>query len=57
MAGALAVTRRGLGVIGSLALLASFGVTRSVAPLGVPGWRLVSVWPPTHPAGAAAASP
>jgi len=34
-------------------LLVSFGVTRSVATLGVLGWRLVNFWLPI-PAGAAA---
>ena len=55
MAGALPVTPAGLGVIDSLAplLLVSFGMTRSVATLGVLGWRLVNFWLPI-PAGAAA---
>jgi uncharacterized protein (TIRG00374 family) len=55
VAGALPVTPAGLGVIDSLAplLLVSFGVTRSVATLGVLGWRLVNFWLPI-PAGAAA---
>ncbi len=34
-------------------LLVSFGLTRSVATLGVLGWRLVNFWLPI-PAGAAA---
>jgi uncharacterized protein (TIRG00374 family) len=55
VAGALPVTPAGLGVIDSLAplLLVSFGITRSVATLGVLGWRLVNFWLPI-PAGAAA---
>jgi uncharacterized protein (TIRG00374 family) len=55
VAGALPVTPGGLGVIDSIAplLLVSFGVTRSVATLGVLGWRLVNFWLPI-PAGAAA---
>jgi uncharacterized protein (TIRG00374 family) len=55
VAGALPITPAGLGVIDSLAplLLVSFGVTRSVATLGVLGWRLVNFWLPI-PAGAAA---
>jgi uncharacterized membrane protein YbhN (UPF0104 family) len=55
VAGALPVTPAGLGVVDSLAplLLVSFGVTRSVATLGVLGWRLVNFWLPI-PAGAAA---
>jgi uncharacterized protein (TIRG00374 family) len=55
VAGVLPVTPAGLGVIDSLAplLLVSFGVTRSVATLGVLGWRLVNFWLPI-PAGAAA---
>jgi uncharacterized protein (TIRG00374 family) len=55
VAGALPVTPGGLGVIDSLAplLLVSFGVTRSVATLGVLGWRLVNFWLPI-PAGAIA---
>jgi hypothetical protein len=49
------VTPGGLGVIDSTAplLLVSFGVTRSVATLGVLAWRLVNFWLPI-PAGAAA---
>jgi uncharacterized protein (TIRG00374 family) len=55
VAGALPVTPAGLGVVDSVAplLLVSFGVTRSVATLGVLGWRLVNFWLPI-PAGAAA---
>jgi hypothetical protein len=55
VAGVLPVTPAGLGVIDSLAplLLVSFGITRSVATLGVLGWRLVNFWLPI-PAGAAA---
>ena len=55
VAGALPVTPGGLGITDSVAplLLVSFGVTRSVAVLGVLGWRLVNFWLPI-PAGAAA---
>jgi uncharacterized protein (TIRG00374 family) len=55
VAGALPITPAGLGVIDSLAplLLISFGLTRSVATLGVLAWRLVNFWLPI-PAGAAA---
>lgn len=55
VAGALPVTPAGLGVVDSVAplLLVSFGVTRSVATLGVLGWRLVNFWLPI-PAGAIA---
>jgi uncharacterized protein (TIRG00374 family) len=55
VAGVLPVTPAGLGVIDSLTplLLVSFGITRSVATLGVIGWRLVNFWLPI-PAGAAA---
>jgi hypothetical protein len=55
VAGALPITPAGLGVIDSLTplLLVSFGITRSVATLGVLGWRLVNFWLPI-PAGAAA---
>jgi uncharacterized protein (TIRG00374 family) len=55
IAGVLPITPAGLGVVDSLAplLLVSFGVTRSVATLGVLGWRLVNFWLPI-PAGAAA---
>jgi hypothetical protein len=51
----LPVTPAGLGVVDSVAplLLVSFGVTRSVATLGVLSWRLVNFWLPI-PAGAAA---
>jgi uncharacterized protein (TIRG00374 family) len=53
--GVLPVTPAGLGVVDSVAplLLVSFGVTRSVATLGVLGWRLVNFWLPI-PAGALA---
>jgi uncharacterized protein (TIRG00374 family) len=55
VAGALPLTPAGLGVVDSVTplLLVSFGVTRSVATLGVLGWRLVNFWLPI-PAGAAA---
>jgi uncharacterized protein (TIRG00374 family) len=55
VAGVLPITPAGLGVIDSVAplLLVSFGVTRSVATLGVLGWRLVNFWLPI-PAGAVA---
>jgi len=55
VAGALPLTPGGLGVVDSLAplLLVSFGLTRSVATLGVLGWRLVNFWLPI-PLGAAA---
>jgi uncharacterized protein (TIRG00374 family) len=55
VAGALPLTPGGLGVVDSVAplLLISFGVTRSVATLGVLAWRLVNFWLPI-PAGAAA---
>jgi uncharacterized protein (TIRG00374 family) len=55
VAGALPLTPAGLGVIDSLVplMLVSFGVTRSVATLGVLGWRLVNFWLPI-PVGAAA---
>jgi uncharacterized protein (TIRG00374 family) len=55
VAGALPVTPGGLGVVDSLAplLLVSFGITRSVATLGVLAWRLVNFWLPI-PAGAIA---
>jgi uncharacterized protein (TIRG00374 family) len=55
VAGALPVTPAGLGVVDSLTplLLVSFGITRSVATLGVLAWRLVNFWLPI-PAGAAA---
>ncbi len=53
--GVLPVTPGGLGIIDSTAplLLVSFGVTRSVATLGVLSWRLVNFWLPI-PAGAGA---
>jgi uncharacterized protein (TIRG00374 family) len=53
--GVLPITPAGLGVIDSTAplLLVSFGITRSVATLGVLSWRLVNFWLPI-PAGAAA---
>ena len=53
--GVVPVTPGGLGIIDSTAplLLVSFGVTRSVATLGVLAWRLVNFWLPI-PAGAAA---
>jgi uncharacterized protein (TIRG00374 family) len=55
VAGALPVTPAGLGVVDSIAplLLVSFGVTRSLATLGVLAWRLVNFWLPI-PAGAIA---
>ena len=55
VAGALPVTPAGLGVVDSITplLLVSFGVTRSVATLGVLAWRLVNFWLPI-PAGAIA---
>jgi uncharacterized protein (TIRG00374 family) len=55
VAGALPVTPAGLGVVDSVTplLLISFGLTRSVATLGVLAWRLVNFWLPI-PAGAAA---
>jgi uncharacterized protein (TIRG00374 family) len=53
--GVVPLTPGGLGVIDSTAplLLVSFGVTRSVATLGVLAWRLVNFWLPI-PTGAAA---
>ncbi len=53
--GAIPVTPAGLGVIDSVTpvLLVSFGLTRSVATLGVLTWRLVNFWLPI-PTGAAA---
>jgi len=53
--GALPVSPAGLGVIDSVTpvLLVGFGLTRSVATLGVLAWRLVNFWLPI-PAGAAA---
>ncbi len=55
VAGALPITPGGLGVVDSITplLLVGFGVTRSVATLGVIGWRLVNFWLPI-PTGAAA---
>jgi uncharacterized protein (TIRG00374 family) len=55
VAGALPVTPGGLGVVDSIAplLLVGFGATRSVATLGVLGWRVVNFWLPI-PTGAAA---
>ena len=52
--GAIPISPAGLGVIDSLTpvLLVSFGLTRSVAILGVLAWRLVNFWLPI-PAGAA----
>jgi uncharacterized protein (TIRG00374 family) len=52
--GAIPVSPAGLGVIDSVTpvLLVGFGLTRSVATLGVLGWRLVNFWLPI-PAGAA----
>ena len=49
----LPITPGGLGVVDSAAplLLVGFGVTRSVATLGVIGWRLVNFWLPI-PVGA-----
>ena len=54
VAGALPLTPGGLGVVDSITplLLVGFGVTRSVATLGVLGWRLVNFWLPI-PTGAA----
>ena len=53
--GAIPISPAGLGVVDSVTpvLLVSFGLTRSVATLGVLGWRLVNFWLPI-PAGAAA---
>jgi uncharacterized protein (TIRG00374 family) len=53
--GAIPITPAGLGVIDSVTpvLLISFGLTRSVATLGVLSWRLVNFWLPI-PTGAAA---
>ena len=49
------MTPAGLGVVDSVTplLLVSFGITRSVATLGVLAWRLVNFWLPI-PAGAIA---
>jgi uncharacterized protein (TIRG00374 family) len=53
--GAIPVTPGGLGIIDTVTpvLLVGFGLTRSVATLGVLGWRLVNFWLPI-PAGALA---
>jgi hypothetical protein len=53
--GAIPLTPGGLGVIDSVTpvLLIGFGLTRSVATLGVLTWRLVNFWLPI-PTGAAA---
>ncbi len=55
VAGALPLTPGGLGVVDSITplLLVGFGTTRSVATLGVLGWRMVNFWLPI-PLGAAA---
>ncbi len=55
VAGAIPLTPGGLGVVDSITplLLIGFGVTRSVATLGVLGWRMVNFWLPI-PTGAAA---
>jgi uncharacterized protein (TIRG00374 family) len=55
VAGALPITPGGLGVVDSITplLLVGFGVTRSVATLGVIAWRLVNFWLPI-PTGAIA---
>jgi uncharacterized protein (TIRG00374 family) len=55
VAGALPLTPGGLGVVDSITplLLVGFGVTRSVAILGVLAWRLVNFWLPI-PTGALA---
>jgi uncharacterized protein (TIRG00374 family) len=55
VAGALPITPGGLGVVDTIAplLLVGFGVTRSVATLGVLGWRVVNFWLPI-PTGAVA---
>jgi uncharacterized protein (TIRG00374 family) len=55
VAGALPITPGGLGVVDSITplLLVGFGVTRSVATLGVIAWRLVNFWLPI-PTGALA---
>jgi uncharacterized protein (TIRG00374 family) len=46
--GAIPITPGGLGIIDSVTpwLLVGFGLTRSVATLGVLGWRLVNFWLP-----------
>jgi uncharacterized protein (TIRG00374 family) len=53
--GAIPVTPGGLGIIDTVTpvLLVGFGLTRSVATLGVLGWRLVNFWLPI-PTGALA---
>jgi uncharacterized protein (TIRG00374 family) len=53
--GAIPISPAGLGVIDSVTpvLLVSFGLTRSVATLGVLSWRLANFWLPI-PTGAAA---
>jgi uncharacterized protein (TIRG00374 family) len=53
--GVIPVTPGGLGVIDSVTpvLLVSFGLTRSIATLGVLAWRLVNFWLPI-PTGALA---
>jgi uncharacterized protein (TIRG00374 family) len=53
--GAIPITPAGLGVIDSVTpvLLVGFGLTRSVATLGVLAWRLVNFWLPI-PTGAVA---
>jgi uncharacterized protein (TIRG00374 family) len=55
VAGALPITPGGLGVVDAILplLLVGFGVTRSVATLGVLGWRVVNFWLPI-PTGALA---
>jgi hypothetical protein len=51
--GAIPITPGGLGIIDTITpvLLISFGLTRSVATLGVLAWRLVNFWLPI-PTGA-----
>jgi uncharacterized protein (TIRG00374 family) len=53
--GAIPLTPGGLGIIDTVTpvLLVGFGLTRSVATLGVLGWRLVNFWLPI-PTGAVA---
>jgi len=53
--GAIPITPGGLGIIDTITpvLLVGFGLTRSVATLGVLGWRMVNFWLPI-PTGAAA---
>jgi uncharacterized protein (TIRG00374 family) len=53
--GAIPLTPGGLGIIDTVTpvLLVGFGLTRSVATLGVLGWRLVNFWLPI-PTGALA---